>query len=101
VRDEDQLPAAREALAHFRDHPLDARYQDAEQTAEALLRDEEARRRQALGNVVEMRGRWGSPMGMGSVKRRAPVVMLLIGISALVALLTWSHTIDQSQADGQ
>jgi len=60
VRDEDQLPRAREALAHFREHPQDPRYQNAEQVAEARLREEEAKRRQALSNVVQMRGRWSA-----------------------------------------
>ena len=89
VRDEDQLTKAREAYAHFRDHPDDAKYQGAEKSAEALLREDEARRRQAQGNVVEMRGRWGSGgmPGAGGVRRRAPVVMLLMGITVRVALL--------------
>jgi GlpG protein len=99
VRDEDQLPAAREAFSHFRDHPDDAKYQGAEKNAEALLREDEARQRQARGNVVEMRGRWGSGMpGAGGVRRRAPLVMMLIGASALAAVLTWSQTMDRKQA---
>jgi hypothetical protein len=77
VRDEDHLPEARQALAHFRDHPHDARYQNAERSAEAVLREEEARRRQAASNLVQMRGRWGSAAG-GGVARRAPLVMTLI-----------------------
>jgi GlpG protein len=97
VRDEDQLPAAREALAHFREHPSDAKYQDAQRTAEAVLRDEEARRRQAQSNVVEMRGRWGAAVGMPGVKRKAPLVMALIAISAVVAMLTYSDTIDDTR----
>lgn len=99
VRDEDQLTKAREAFAHFRDHPDDAKYQGAEKTAEARLREEEARRRKSQGNVVEMRGRWGSGgmPGAGGVRRRAPVVMLLIGVSVLVALLTWPDTMDEQQ----
>lgn len=102
VRDEDQLPQAREAFNHFRDHPDDPKYQGAEKNAEALLREDEARRRQSQGNVVEMRGRWGSGMpGAGGVRRRAPLVMLLIGISALVAVLTWSQTMDRSQASDE
>ena len=42
VRDEDQLPAAREAFVHFREHSDDPKYQDAERTAEAVLRDLDA-----------------------------------------------------------
>jgi GlpG protein len=101
VRDEDKLPLAREALAHFREHPDDAKYRDAEQTAQAVAREEEARRKQALGNVVEMRGRWGTPMpGMAGAPRRAPLIKLLIGISAAVALLAFSDTIDSDSHAG-
>src|SRR5262245_54653136 len=101
VRDEDQLPKAREALAHFRENPNDTKYQGAEKSAEAVQRDEEARRRQALGNVVEMRGRWGTAVpGMGGVKRRAPLVKALIGLSALVALLTYNDTISRERDGG-
>src|SRR5947209_15355103 len=60
VRDEDQLPQAREALAHFREHPDDPRYQAAEKSAETLLKGEQAKRKQPPANVIEMRKRWGS-----------------------------------------
>src|SRR5262245_40033150 len=68
VRDEDQLPKAREALAHFRENPQDPRYATAERDAAELRRQEEAQRRDAQKNVVQMRNRWGNPaggMGMG------------------------------------
>ena len=95
VRDEDKLPQAREALTSFREHPDDPKYQGAERTAEAVLRDEEARRRQAQGNVVEMRNRWGTAAGMPGVKRRSPFVWVLIGLSALVALVAYEDTINE------
>jgi len=100
VRDEDQLAKAREAFAHFRESPDDAKYQGAEKTAETLAREEETRRRQAQGNVVEMRGRWGSA-AMPGARRRAPVVMALIGISAVVAMLTWPDTMELDTRDEQ
>lgn len=100
VRDEDQLTKAREAFTHFRDHPDDAKYQGAEKSAEARLREDEARRRQAQGNVVEMRGRWGSGMpGAGGVRRRAPLVTMLIVISVVVALLTWPDTMEEQRTN--
>src|SRR5262245_46795511 len=88
VRDEDQLPKAREALAHFREHPQDARYQNAEQSAQAVVRDEEAKRQEALRNIVQMRGRWAAGSTFGSPPRRCPLVMMLIAASILTALLT-------------
>ena len=101
VREEDKLRKAREAPVHFREHPDDAKYQGAEQSAQAAARDEEARRKQAQGNVVEMRGRWGTPVpGISGAPRRAPLVKLLIGISAAVALLAFNDTIDSSSHEG-
>lgn len=89
VRDEDRLREAREALVHFREHPQDAKYQHAERSAEAMLREGEARRQQSQKNVVEMRGRWGTPGSLGGgAPRRCPLVMLIAAASILVAILT-------------
>jgi rhomboid protease GlpG len=96
VRDEDQLPQARDALTQFLKTPDAPRYQDAEKAAETLRRDEETRRRQAQGNVVEMRGRWGSAPGMPGARRRAPLVFTLIGLCALTALLTYEDTMSET-----
>jgi GlpG protein len=97
VRDEDQLSKSREEFAHFCDHPDDAKYLGAEKSAEAVIRENEVRRRQAKGNVVEMRGRWGTS-AMPGVNRKTPVVMMLIGVSAVVALLTWNDTMERPEA---
>jgi GlpG protein len=96
VRDEDQLTKARDEFAHFREHPDDAKYQGAEKSAEAVQREDALRRQQAAGNVVEMRGRWGTP-GMPGTRRKAPVAMMLIGVSVVVALLTWNDTMEMSE----
>jgi GlpG protein len=89
VRDEDRLGQAKEALAHFHKHPQDARYQNAERSAEALRRDDEARRLESQRNVVEMRGRWGAPGTLGGgVPRRCPLVLMIAAASILVAILT-------------
>lgn len=84
VRDEDHLPKAREALAHFQANPQDARYKNAESSAEAVRREEERKRQKARENVVQMSSRWGVA---GSTARRCPLVMILIGASVLVSLL--------------
>jgi GlpG protein len=101
VRDEDQLPAARDGLTQFREHPNDPKYQDAQRTAETVMRDEEARRRQAQSNVVEMRGRWGSAVGMSGVRRRAPLTTLLLVACILIALLAWDDMLNEQAADKQ
>jgi GlpG protein len=92
VRDEDQLKKARQDLTEFQKNPADAKYQGVERTAEAVAREAEEKRRQAQKNVVEMRGRWGAAGGMAGMTRRSPVVMLLIGLSAVTALLTYDDT---------
>ena len=95
IRDEDHLPRAREALAHYQANPADPQYQDAERAAQQLAKDEEAKRRQAQKNVVEMRGRWGNAApGMPGASRRAPLVFAMIAFSVLVAILTWNDTIE-------
>ena len=98
VRDEDQLAQARDALTHFRSNSADAQYQDAERAAETLKRSEEAKRKQAQGNVVEMRGRWGSTApGMPGAARRLPLVLTLIGLSAIVAIATHDDTMSERE----
>jgi GlpG protein len=92
VREEDQLPKAREALAHYREHPDDPRYQNAERAANTMLREEDTKRRQAQKNVVEMRGRWTTAGGMPGQPRRAPFTMALIGLSILTAIATYNDT---------
>jgi GlpG protein len=85
VREEDQLPKAREALAEYQANPLDAKYQNSERTAQEILRQEAEKRRQAQSNVVEMHRRWGAGSAFGGgVPRRCPLVLALIGISILV-----------------
>ena len=97
VRDEDQIRQAREALSHFQAHPQDPKYRNAERSAEQLLREEEEQRQRAKGNIVEMRGRWG--VG-GTIARRCPLVLALIGASILVTLFASSGE-TQALPDGQ
>jgi GlpG protein len=86
VRDEDHLAEAREALAHFREHPQDERYRGAENAAQRKRREDQRQREQARGNVVEMRSRWGN--GVGGAARRCPLVLGLIGASVIAGLFT-------------
>jgi GlpG protein len=98
VREEDQLAKAREGLAQFRANPNDAQYQNAVQAAETLKRQEEAKRRQAQGNVVQMRGRWGSAAPGSGGSRRAPLILTLIGLSALVAIVAYDDTVNREES---
>jgi GlpG protein len=83
VRDEEQVPKARDELVNFRAAPDDARYVEAASKAAAVRRQKEERRKAASKNVVEMRGQWGR----GRV-RRAPLTFALIAFSVLVGLIT-------------
>lgn len=98
VREEDQLPQARDGLARFRDNPSDPQYHNAIQAAENLKRQEEAKRRQAQSNVVQMRGRWGTAGPGAAGPRRAPFVLTLIGLSVLVAIVAYDDTIIRRNA---
>jgi GlpG protein len=98
VRDEDQIPKAREALAHFQANPQDPKYRDAERSAEQVLREQEDERKRARGNVVEMRGRWGTG---GAIARRCPLVMVIVGVCILVYLTTGKLSNLRADATGQ
>jgi GlpG protein len=87
VRDEDQIQRAREALQQFQANPQDPKYKDAQRTAEQVLREQDEERKRAKGNVVEMRGRWGTG---NAVVRRCPLVLAIIGVCILVYLATRS-----------
>jgi GlpG protein len=78
VRDEDQMPAARQSLAHFQENPGDPRYASVESAASELRRRQEAENAARQKNVVEMRGRWKSGPG---IKRKAPLTIGLIIVS--------------------
>jgi GlpG protein len=84
VRDENQLADAKEELIRFRTDPGASQYQGAMREAENVLREEHKKREKAAKNIVEMRGRWKGPGGIG----RSPVVFTLIAISVLVFFLT-------------
>ena len=85
VRDEDQLDRAVEELERFLADPDNAFYENVEEQADALFREEMRQREQAQKNVVEMRGKWGKSGGA----RRAPLVFALIALS--VAATIWTN----------
>lgn len=93
VRDEDQIPKARELLAEFQANPQDPRYRDSERAAQQVMREEVEQRKRAQGNVVEMRGRWGTG---GAIARRCPLVLALIGASVVVTLFVPAETTESA-----
>jgi len=86
IRDEDKLPTARAALAEFSADPTNARYADAEKKASTILREREAQREEARRNQVQMRDKWGT--ASGTLTRRSPLTLVLIGLSVVVALMS-------------
>lgn len=97
IRNEDQVEAAKEALAHFRTNPQDARYSGVESKALQIARAEREKAAKAKKNVVEMRGQWRT--GSGSAFKRAPLISVLIGLSIFVYFLqqTDSNSVSPAQ----
>lgn len=83
VRDEDQVPAAKQELQQFQQHPDDPRYVGASSAAEQLRKEEEARERQYRKNLIEVRARWS-----GFAVRPGPLTLIFIAVSILVGLWT-------------
>jgi GlpG protein len=89
VRDEDHLQEARTAFEDFRTNPQDERYRGVESTAERIRREEERDRQKARGNIVEMRGQWGT--GFRGAARRCPLALACIGLSILATLAAGTY----------
>ncbi len=83
IRDEDHLHRARLELAAFLLAPLDSKYRGAETAASALMREEQRLWEERRRNVRDVKGQWGRRPA-----RRAPFVMVLIGLSLLVFVLS-------------
>ena len=81
VKEEDQLERALKELDQFQKDPDHERYNDSLEKANQIAREEERKRRQFQKNVVKVNKRSG-------VGKRAPLTLLLIVISSLVALAT-------------
>lgn len=84
VKNEDQVPSAKEALAHFVQSPNDARYQGAESRAAAMEQASRKEREKARGKVVDIRGRWQRNTAGGF--RSAPLTFVLIALSVVIYL---------------
>jgi GlpG protein len=85
VREEDQVPRASEELATFTREPDNTRYAAAAPEAQSLRREAERKEKQFRRNLIDVRRRWSSAGGTGP----RPVTNALIGISVLVAVLTY------------
>ncbi len=83
VRDEDQVPAAKQELQQFQQHPDDPRYLGSSVTARELRKQEEAKEKQYRKNYVEVRGQWT----ILSLRRR-PLTIILIVACVVIGLAT-------------
>lgn len=61
IMDEDRIAEAKQELSRFREQPDDPRYVNARHEANAVLKEEAAKRKAARRNVVSLSGRWRSP----------------------------------------
>lgn len=87
VRDEDHVPAARQALSEFLTDPTAEKYQ---QVARSRPASEAAEATRPAPRVVQMRERWQP--GRGGEARRSPVVLLLILATVLTVIMTYDDT---------
>jgi GlpG protein len=83
VRDENQVPAARQILDEFLQNPDEPRYRSAASQAEQIRADRVRQTLRAARNTVDMRRVWNQPLS-----RRAPLVFALIGLSIFASLMT-------------
>jgi len=83
IRDESHLEQAKTELARFRANPQADDYKNVAKQAEAKRMQEVDARREAARNTVHMQQHWQRPL-----TKRAPLVVLMIGLSVVVALLS-------------
>ena len=81
VKDEDQLDRASKEFEQFSAAPNSEKYRGSIQRASELLREEERKRRVAQQNIVKV-------SETKIAQRRGPLTVLLIVLSAFVALMT-------------
>jgi GlpG protein len=93
IRDEDQVPAARQALDEFLADPGADRYQGVIRQADAILSTEAQRRAEARRNLIPMGDRWRQ-RGL----RRNPLTNAVIGLCVVVFLLDSSGEMPVSTA---
>lgn len=89
IREENDLPRAKDEFSAFLANPSDPRYLGKEREAEALLRAEREGRLRGQKNIVQVQQKapGASPISM----RRSPLCMALLGISVLFTLLHFSE----------
>ncbi len=82
VRDEDQIPQAKELLSEFRENPEDIKYQQAVAEAQKIAREQEKKRQEAKANqVILSQDRWNAP-----ITKVAPFTIALVVISVIVSV---------------
>ena len=85
VEDDDLLDRGRSELAAFRGNAADPRYDAAVGRAEKLRQEAEKDEQRRRKQFVDVRTRWGQPSQLAR-----PVTVVLVGISVLVAFLTFA-----------
>lgn len=83
IRDEDQVPQARDSLAEFQAAPTDPRYAKAEAEAVAKQREALSQQLAAQRNLIDMRTKWRS-----AHEGPRPLTMTIAAICAIIFLLT-------------
>lgn len=87
IREENDVARAKQEFSIFLANPADARYQNKEREAEAILRADNEKRSRGQKNVVHVQQK-PTPLVLS---RRAPLCMVLLGISIAVTLYHFSQ----------
>ncbi len=88
IREENDLARAKTEFSAFVANPTDARYQNKEREAEAILRADRDRLISGKKNIVEVKQQ-SKPL---ILSRRAPLCLTLLAISVGVTLLNFSES---------
>lgn len=96
IREENDLPRARDEFSAFLANPTDARYQGKEREAEALLRAERDGRIKSQKNIVQVQHKSGAPTSSNIA--RSPLCLSLLVVSVVVTLMHFSETDFRSNA---
>ncbi len=83
IRNEDQVPTAKEAFRQFVEQPNDPRYAQVVHEAHRLLQQEADRREQARRNLVDAGVPWRRPSS-----HRTPLTNVILGLCIVVFVLS-------------
>lgn len=83
IREEDQLPRAKEELAGFQADPTAERFHSAAASAQHIRQEARRREEQYRRQMIDMRGRWGGVGGLATRRATVAIIALSAGLTLL------------------